>query len=66
MLQKTFPDPTTLFKLSNSCHRNCCLPSHHQGYHTRDQARLEIFEYIELFYNRRRIRQLPGYEAPLV
>jgi putative transposase len=24
---------------------------HHQDYHTRDQARTEIFEYIELFYN---------------
>lgn len=39
---------------------------HHQDYHTRDQARMEIFEYIELFYNRRRIHQSLDYEAPLV
>ncbi len=25
---------------------------HHRNYHTRDEARTEIFEYIELFYNR--------------
>lgn len=39
---------------------------HHRDYHTRDQARTEIFEYIELFYNRRRIHQSLDYEAPLV
>jgi len=27
---------------------------HHRNYHTRDEARTEIFEYIELFYNRKR------------
>ena len=39
---------------------------HHRDYHTRDQARTEIFEYIELFYNRRRIHQSLDYEPPLV
>lgn len=39
---------------------------HHRDYHTRDQARMEIFEYIELFYNRQRIHQSLDYETPLV
>ena len=39
---------------------------HHRDYHTRDQARTEIFDYIELFYNRRRIHQSLDYETPLV
>lgn len=39
---------------------------HHRDYHTRDQARTEIFEYIELFYNRKRIHQSLDYETPLV
>jgi transposase InsO family protein len=39
---------------------------HHRDYHTRDQARTEIFDYIELFYNRRRIHQSLDYETPLM
>jgi hypothetical protein len=39
---------------------------HHRDYHTRDQARTEIFDYIELFYNRQRIHQSLDYETPLV
>ena len=39
---------------------------HHRDYHTRDQARTENFEYIELFYNRQRIHQSLDYETPLV
>lgn len=38
---------------------------HHRDYHTRDQARTEIFEYIELFYNRRRIHQSLNYQTPV-
>jgi putative transposase len=38
---------------------------HHRDYHTRDQARTEIFEYIELFYNRRRIHQSLNYQTPM-
>jgi transposase InsO family protein len=38
---------------------------HHQDFHTRDQARTAIFDYIELFYNRRRIHQSLDYETPL-
>ena len=38
---------------------------HHRDYHTRDQARSEIFEYIELFYNRKRIHQSLNYQTPV-
>lgn len=38
---------------------------HHRDYHTRDQARTEIFEYIELFYNRKRIHQSLDYQTPM-
>lgn len=38
---------------------------HHRDYHTRDQARSEIFEYIELFYNRRRLHQSLAYQTPM-
>jgi transposase InsO family protein len=38
---------------------------HHQDYHTREQARSEIFEYIELFYNRQRIHQSLNYQTPV-
>lgn len=38
---------------------------HHHDYYTREQARMEIFDYIELFYNRRRIHQSLGYQTPM-
>jgi putative transposase len=38
---------------------------HHRDFRTRDEARTAIFEYIELFYNRRRIHQSLDYETPL-
>jgi putative transposase len=37
---------------------------HHRRYETRNQARLEIFEYIEVFYNRQRIHSSLGYCSP--
>lgn len=36
-----------------------------RDYKTRDQARSEIFEYIEVFYNRQRIHQTLGYRSPI-
>ena len=35
--------------------------AHHRNYQTRDEARTEIFEYIELFYNRKRLHQSLNY-----
>lgn len=37
---------------------------HHERYATRDQARAAIFEYIEVFYNRRRLHSSLGYMSP--
>lgn len=36
-----------------------------RDYRTRDQARAEVFEYIEVFYNRQRMHQTLGYRSPL-
>ena len=38
---------------------------HHREYKTRDEARGEIFEYIELFYNRKRLHQSLNYQTPM-
>lgn len=38
---------------------------HHRDFQTRDEARTAIFDYIELFYNRRRIHQSLDYETPM-
>jgi len=37
---------------------------HHCDFRTREEARMAIFDYIELFYNRRRIHQALGYISP--
>jgi transposase InsO family protein len=37
---------------------------YHSHWHTRTQARSDIFEYIELFYNRRRRHSALGYLCP--
>jgi putative transposase len=37
---------------------------HPTTFHTRDEARTAIFEYIEVFYNRQRLHQTLGYVAP--
>jgi len=36
----------------------------HEHYETREQARASIFEYIEVFYNRRRLHSSLGYVSP--
>jgi len=37
---------------------------HDHDYHTRDEARTEVFEFIEVFYNRQRLHQSLGYVSP--
>jgi transposase InsO family protein len=37
---------------------------HHRVYRTRDEARTDIFYYIEVFYNRRRLHSSLGYLSP--
>lgn len=37
---------------------------HRQQYRTREEARRDIFAYIELFYNRRRLHSSLGYLSP--
>jgi transposase-like protein len=49
-------NPNTL-KIELVCHRD---------FNSRVEARAEIFEYIEVFYNRQRLHSTNGYEAPLV
>jgi putative transposase len=38
---------------------------HHERFEDAHQARLAIFEYIELFYNRRRLHSALGYKSPV-
>jgi len=57
-----------------NCYDNACIESFHsllkkeliycKKFHTREQARQEIFEYIELFYSRKRIHSALGYLSP--
>jgi transposase InsO family protein len=37
---------------------------HHCNFPTRDHARVAIFDYIELYYNRKRLHQTLGYRTP--
>lgn len=37
---------------------------HHSTYHSQDQAKAELFEYIEVFYNRSRRHSTLGYQTP--
>jgi transposase InsO family protein len=37
---------------------------HHVTYRTRDEARVDLFSYIEVFYNRRRIHSALDYVSP--
>ena len=39
--------------------------THHENYRTRTQAQLRVFDYIEVFYNRRRRHSKLGYQAPM-
>jgi len=58
-----------------NCWDNACMErffcslktewSNHYRYQTRDEARQSIFEYIEVFYNRKRRHQALGYLSPV-
>jgi transposase InsO family protein len=37
--------------------------THHKKYRTREEARRDIFEYIEVFYNRQRLHSSLGYKS---
>ncbi len=39
--------------------------THHELYATREEARRSLFEYIEVFYNRRRLHSTLGYRSPV-
>ena len=57
-----------------SCWDNACLESffgtlkkelvHHRQYRTREEAKQDIFEWIEVFYNRQRRHSTLGYRSP--
>jgi transposase InsO family protein len=57
-----------------NCYDNACIESFHSlikkeliyctRFQTKEQAHQEIFEYIELFYNRKRIHSSLGYLSP--
>ena len=38
---------------------------HHETYHSRAAARQALFEYIEVFYNRKRRHSALGYRSPM-
>ena len=39
--------------------------THHESYATREEASRSLFEYIEVFYNRRRLHSTLGYRSPV-
>jgi transposase InsO family protein len=57
-----------------NCWDNACVESffgtlkreliHHRQYHTREEAKQEIFEYLEVFYNRQRRHSTLGHRSP--
>lgn len=58
-----------------NCYDNACAESffstlkneliHHRDFRDRDEARTAVFEFIELFYNRRRTHQALDYRSPV-
>ena len=59
---------------TGNCWDNDCVESffgtlkrelvYHRHYATRDEATQDIFEYIEVFYNRKRRHSTLGYDSP--
>jgi transposase InsO family protein len=64
----------TSMSRTGNCWDNACVESffgtlkrelvYHRHYATRDDAKQDIFEYIEVFYNRRRRHSTLGYDSP--
>ncbi len=58
-----------------NCYDNACVESffstlknelvHERRYRTRGEARRDVFEYIETFYNPKRLHQSLGYVSPV-
>ena len=65
---------TTSMSRQGNCWDNACVESffgtlkrelvYHRHYTTREDARQDIFEYIEVFYNRKRRHWTLGYDSP--
>ena len=65
---------TTSMSRKGNCWDNACVESffgtlkrelvYHRHYATREEAKQDIFEYIEVFYNRRRRHSTLGYDSP--
>jgi putative transposase len=59
---------------AGNCHDNAVTESffstlkgeltHHESYADREEARRSLFEYIEVFYNRKRLHSTLGYRSP--
>jgi putative transposase len=64
---------TCSMSAKGNCYDNAAMESfwatlktelvHHERYATRDQAKASIFEYIEVFYNRKRLHSTLGYQS---
>ena len=73
-LLRTTHGITTRMSRRGNCWDNACVESffgtlkreliYHRQYRTRDEATQDIFEYIEVFYNRRRRHSTLGYDSP--
>ena len=60
---------------TGNCYDNAAMESfwstlktewlHHKNFQTRDQASLAIFDFIETFYNPKRLHSALGYQSPV-
>ena len=70
----TTPGMIPSMSRKGNCWDNACVESffgtlkrelvYHRHYATRDEAKQDIFEYIEVFYNRQRRHSTLGYDSP--